>query len=139
MYGWLLVGQMAVDDGAKAGEGPMPMAGGNPPGDGGGGPGGILSFFTNPIALLGVMFVLMYFMLIRPQQQRQSEQAEMLKGLKVNDKVYTNGGILGTITSVSKEDQEVELRIDEKNNTKIRVLRSCIAGIDDDKSREVDE
>lgn len=69
-----------------------------------------------------LMFAILYFLLIRPQQKQQKKRKEMLGALKVGDKVITIGGIYGTITNV-KEDR-VFLQIAE--NVEIKVLRSAI-------------
>lgn len=81
------------------------------------------SMFMN-IMPLAVMFVLFYFLLIRPQQKRQKETDTMLKALQKGDRVRTTGGIRGEITELT--DTEVTLQIDTK--VRINVLRSHIAG-----------
>ena len=73
--------------------------------------------------LLGVMFAVFYFLLIRPQQKRQREQDDLLKALRKGDKVRTTGGIRGEIADLT--DTEVNLIIADK--VKINVLRSHIA------------
>ena len=70
------------------------------------------------------MFLVMYFLLIRPQQKRQKEHDAMLKALDKGTVVRTNGGIRGEILEI--DDHEVTLKIADK--TKINVLRSHIAG-----------
>lgn len=71
------------------------------------------------------LFGLLYFLMIRPQQQRQKKHMEMIKGLKVNDKVVTAGGILGTVVKV-KEDTLV-LRV--ADNVRIEVLKNSIGQV----------
>jgi len=73
---------------------------------------------------LGLMVVLLYFMMFRGPKKRQQQQDQMVKSLKKNDRVQTIGGIFGTILDVS--DTEVTLKIDESNNTKIKVTPSAI-------------
>jgi len=85
----------------------------------GGDTGGMLSF----VVLIGIMFAIMYFMLIRPQKKKERERQGMLNQLKKDDKVVTMGGIIGVITSIN--DREVVLRMED--NTKIRFTRSAIA------------
>lgn len=75
-----------------------------------------------PILLI---FVVFYFMLIRPQQKKQKDLQRMLEALKSGDKVVTNGGILGTVTNV--KDKTVMVRI--ADNVKVEVLRSAIQAI----------
>lgn len=72
------------------------------------------------------MIALFYFFIIRPQARERQRRTEMLSQLKKNDKVVTIGGIIGVISSVHAETDEVVIRVDETNNTKLRVLRSSI-------------
>jgi preprotein translocase subunit YajC len=81
----------------------------------------ILSFL--PLIL---MFVVFYILLIRPQQKRQREVADMLKNLKKGDKVVTSGGIIGTIQTF--QDDYVVLKLGDQE-TKIEILRSAIADL----------
>ena len=55
------------------------------------------------------MFVLMYFLLIRPQQKRAKEHKKLLKGLKKGDEVVTNGGVIGKVTSVDESFATIEI------------------------------
>jgi len=73
-----------------------------------------------------LMFAVMYFLLIRPQQKRQREQDQMLKSLKRGDNVRTTGGIRGEIAEI--DDREVMLIVADR--VKINVLRSHITGPD---------
>ncbi|MGA2172045.1 MAG: preprotein translocase subunit YajC [Sedimentisphaerales bacterium] len=70
------------------------------------------------------IFVVMYFILFREPRRRQKQQQKMVQSLKKNDKVRTIGGILGTVVDIKGD--EVILKIDENNNTKIRVIVSAI-------------
>ena len=74
-----------------------------------------------------LLFVLMYFMLFRGPKKRQQQQQQMVQSLKKNDRVQTAGGILGTVLEVT--DTEITLKIDESNNTKIKVLPSAISKV----------
>ena len=76
-----------------------------------------------PLVFLGLMFVVFYFLLIRPQQKRQREVDQMLKSLHKGDKVRTSGGIRGEILELT--DTEATLLIADK--VKVNVLRSHIA------------
>jgi len=75
-----------------------------------------------PIVLI---FVVMYFMLFRGPKKKQQKHKQMVQALERNDKVRTIGGILGTVIDV--KDNEVTLKVDESNNTKIKILASAIA------------
>jgi preprotein translocase subunit YajC len=79
------------------------------------------TFWTN-MGLIGVMFVLFYFLMIRPQQKRLKEQRNMLDTLKKGDKVVTGGGLLATVTNVIS-DTEVEIDL---GGTKVVALRYTI-------------
>lgn len=69
-----------------------------------------------------IIFVLFWFLLIRPQQKKMKEHNEMLANLKVNEKVLTTGGIIGTIKHI--DDKTVDLQIAE--NTVVQLQRSSI-------------
>jgi preprotein translocase subunit YajC len=56
-----------------------------------------------------ILFVLMYLLLIRPQQQRVRRQRELISSLQVGDRIVTVGGLLGTIRSLHDETAEVEV------------------------------
>jgi len=76
-----------------------------------------------------LIFVIFYFLLIRPQQkkQRQAQQDReaMLKTLKAGDKIVTTGGIYGTIVAVREKDDTVQLRIAQ--SVSVEAERSAIA------------
>ena len=76
-----------------------------------------------------LIFVIFYFLLIRPQQRRQrqakQERDALLKALKPGDKVVTTGGIYGTVVAVREKDDTVQLRIAQ--SVSIEAERSAIA------------
>lgn len=72
-------------------------------------------------AIMGVMF---YLVLIRPQQKRAKQQAEMLKTIKVGDDVVTGSGIVGRVTAV--RENSVTLRSED---AKIEVLKSAVTDV----------
>lgn len=77
---------------------------------------------VSPLVPLLLMFAIFYFLMIRPQQKRQKQHQQFLTDLKKGDMVITNGGIVGTIKSLS--DKLVTLEVD--NNVCIKLLRSQI-------------
>jgi preprotein translocase subunit YajC len=81
-------------------------------------------FQMSQLLIIGVMAVLMYFVLFRGPRKKQHDQQQMIKALKKNDKVRTIGGMYGTIVDI--KDDDVILKVDESNNTKIRVSASAI-------------
>ena len=76
-----------------------------------------------------LIFVIFYFLLIRPQQKKQrlaqEERNTMLKALKSGDRVVTTGGIYGTIVAVREKDDTVQLRIAQ--SVSVEAERSAIA------------
>jgi preprotein translocase subunit YajC len=88
-------------------------------GAGGGGLDGLGGLL--PLVLI---FVVFYFLLIRPQQKKAKEHRETLSNLRRGDKVVTNGGLVGTITRVPND---TELMVEIADGVKVRVLRGMIA------------
>jgi preprotein translocase subunit YajC len=82
---------------------------------------GLESFI--PIILI---FVIMYFLLIRPQQKKIKEHKNMVDNLRRGDKVLTQGGIIGKITKV-KEGEEIEVEL--AKDVKVAVIRSTIVNV----------
>lgn len=106
----------------------LAMTGPAQQGAGSGGGLGVLAPFV-------IIFVIFYFLIIRPQAKERRKLQEMLDNLKSGDRVITAGGIMGTIHSVT--DTSVELKIAEK--VKITVLRSSIRGLQGSDIKEVTE
>ncbi|MBW8000955.1 MAG: preprotein translocase subunit YajC [Planctomycetes bacterium] len=73
---------------------------------------------------IGLMIVVFYFLMFRGPKKKQQQHQKMVKGLKKNDRVRTIGGIIATVVDV--KDDEITLKIDESNNTKIKVTPSAI-------------
>lgn len=96
--------------------------------------GGIVSMLPF-ILLLPVFFLLIQ----RPQRREQAARQEMLKNLKKNDHVMTSGGIYGVVTNVRSDSDEVTVRIDDNNNTRMRMSRSAIAQIITSSAADADE
>lgn len=71
-----------------------------------------------------LLFVVFYFILIRPQQKKAKLQAEMLKGIKAGDKVMTNSGIIGQVITV--KDKSVTLR---SADSKLEVSKAAVTDI----------
>lgn len=88
-------------------------------GAGGGGLDGLGGLL--PLVLI---FVVFYFLLIRPQQKKAKEHRETLANLRRGDKVVTNGGLIGTITRVPND---TELIVEIADGVKVKVLRGMIA------------
>lgn len=93
----------------KGGGSPMPGCGG----------GGIQQFL-----LMGMMFLVFYFLMIRPQQKKAKEHREMLSNLKRGDEIITSGGIIGRITGLT----ERVLTIEVAEKIRLKVLRTHVVG-----------
>lgn len=72
-----------------------------------------------------LMFVMLYFVLFRGPRKKQQQQRKMIQSLRKNDRVRTIGGIIGTIIDI--KDDEITLKVDESNNTKIKVVPGAIS------------
>ena len=93
-----------------------------------------MSFLIIMVLMLGVMYVLM----IRPQRQRQAQQASMIDSAGVGDDVLTTGGIYGTISETEGDDIVVEIA----NGVTVHMTRRGIAAVlppEDEDADEVDE
>ena len=88
----------------------------------GGGAGDIIGSLL-PFILI---FVIMYFLIIRPQRQQAKAREAMLAAVRRNDTIITGGGVVGKVTKVI-DDNEVEVEI--AKDVKVRVLRSLIADV----------
>ncbi|MGA8610495.1 MAG: preprotein translocase subunit YajC [Xanthobacteraceae bacterium] len=90
-----------------------------------GGPGGannMLVQFTPFILII----VIMYFLILRPQQRKVKQHQEMIKALRRGDTVVTNGGLLGKVTKVVDDDQiEVEI----SDGVRVRQMRSMVSEV----------
>lgn len=73
-----------------------------------------------------LIFAIMYFLLIRPQQKKVKEHQNMVNALRRGDQVVTQGGLIGKVTKV-KEDNELEVELAE--GIKVRVVQSTIAQV----------
>jgi preprotein translocase subunit YajC len=76
---------------------------------------------------LVLMFVVLYMVMFRGPKKKQQQQKQMIQSLKKNDRVQTIGGILGTVIEVG--ENEITIKIDESNNTKMKVLPSSVSKV----------
>jgi len=79
--------------------------------------------------LMGMLLLMGYFLLWRPEQKKRQEARAMLDGLKERDRVVTIGGIHGVVTNVQRDADVATLRIDESTGAKIRVNLGAIARV----------
>src|SRR5437764_10987982 len=73
-----------------------------------------------------LIFVIMYFLILRPQQKRVKEHAELVKNLRRGDTVVTSGGLVGKVTKVV-DDEQVEIEISD--GVRVRQVRSMVSGV----------
>ncbi|KJV09318.1 preprotein translocase subunit YajC [Elstera litoralis] len=73
-----------------------------------------------------LIFIVFYFLLIRPQQKKAKAHREMLSNVRRGDRIVTSGGIIGTVT---KADGDAELQIEIAEGVRIRVLRGAVSDV----------
>jgi preprotein translocase subunit YajC len=78
------------------------------------------------LPMFAILFVIMYFLVMRPQRQQMKRREEMLKAVRRGDTVVTQGGIIGKVTKVV-DDNELELQIAE--GVRVRAVRGLIAEV----------
>lgn len=90
--------------------------------------------------IMGLIFAVFYFLLIRPQRKKEKERQQqregMLSSLKKSEHVVTIGGIHGIVAAVSKD--EVVLKVDEKGDVRIRFSREAISKVVTEEDEEKD-
>lgn len=129
LVGWLTLGLAQVPPGSGAQADPATPA---TPDNG----FSIWSCFLPAI----VGLVLMYLMMAtKPRQADTQKTRESLANLKKNDRVITAGGIYGIVVQASADSEYVTVRIDESNNTRIKLLKSSIARVIADEGAEKDK
>ena len=82
------------------------------------------SSFVQFVPLL-LIFVVFYFLLIRPQQKKMKDHKAMLEAVRRGDRVVTNGGIIGLVTKVDDRELTVEIA----DNVRVKVMRDMIASV----------
>ena len=80
-----------------------------------------------PMLIMVLMFVALYFFMIRPQKKQEKETNDMRNNLKVGDEITTIGGIMGKIVSIKEETVMIETGHDR---TKIRILKTAVRNVD---------
>jgi preprotein translocase subunit YajC len=91
--------------------------------------GGAADLFGGPIGSILpfiLIFVIMYFLIIRPQQQRAKTHREMVQNVRRGDTIVTSGGIIGKVTKLVDE-KEIQVEIAE--NTRVRITRGSISEV----------
>lgn len=78
------------------------------------------------MAPFGIILVIMYFLILRPQQKRVKAHQDMIKAVRRGDTVVTSGGIIGKVTKVT-DDPEIEVEI--APNVRVRIIRTMISDV----------
>jgi preprotein translocase subunit YajC len=81
---------------------------------------------TSPIWMMAIIFVIMYVLMIRPQQKRVKQHQEMVKNLRRGDSVVTSGGTVGKVTKVVDDDQ---IEIEIAQGVRVRQMRSMVTEV----------
>ena len=87
----------------------------------------------NPLIPIVIVFMIFYFLVIRPQSRERKAKDAKIQAISKNAKVVTNAGIHGVV--VATDDETVTLRVDEKNNVRIRFAKAAIWQIVDDEAK----
>jgi len=89
------------------------------------GPGDALTGLPLTILMMGAIFAVFYFLIIRPQRKKQKEMKKMLEAISKGDKVVTIGGIRGTVQNV--KEKTLVIKVDD--NTKIEFNKDAVSGL----------
>ena len=92
-------------------------------------PSFLQTLISNPLIPFVAIAVLFYLMMMRPERRKKAELRQKLANLKKNDRIVTIGGIYGTIVNVEQESKDITIRVDDNNNTRLRVLRSAVTPV----------
>jgi preprotein translocase subunit YajC len=89
------------------------------------------------LPLMIIMFAVMYFLIIRPQKQKEKKRKEMISNVRKQDKVVTAGGVHGVVVSV--KENEVIVRVDDTKDVKIKVDKSALTSVSVPRSEKEEE
>ncbi|MGK2739713.1 preprotein translocase subunit YajC [Tepidicaulis sp. LMO-SS28] len=73
-----------------------------------------------------LVFVIIYFLMIRPQQKRVKEHQELINGIRRGDEIVTSGGIVGKVTRVNEGD---EIQVEIAENVRVRVIKGTVTTV----------
>jgi preprotein translocase subunit YajC len=82
----------------------------------------------SPVMPIVIMFTILYFMIIRPQNKKRAEMDLMLNNIKIGDKVLTHSGIIGKVVKINSGNGEIGIEI--ANNVSITMLKRAISRIE---------
>jgi preprotein translocase subunit YajC len=81
---------------------------------------------SSPLWMMVIVFVIMYLLILRPQQKRQKQHQEMVKNVRRGDTVVTSGGLVGKVTKVIDDDQ---IEVEVADSVRVRQMRSMVADV----------
>lgn len=87
--------------------------------------GGLSAIMASPITMIVLMFIIFYFLLIRPQQKRLKDHQAMIGGIRRGDVVVTAGGLIGKVSKVNDD----ELEIDLSDGVRVKAIKSTISDV----------
>ncbi len=87
--------------------------------------GGLFGGTITGLLPIVLIFVIMYFLILRPQQQRQRQHREMIANVRRGDTIVTSGGLIGKVAKV--DENEIQIEIAEE--TRVRIVRSMISEV----------
>ncbi|MGR3302039.1 MAG: preprotein translocase subunit YajC [Candidatus Scalindua sp.] len=88
------------------------------------------------LPLLIIMFAIMYFLIIRPQKQKEKKRLAMISNVRKQDKIVTSGGVHGVVVTV--KENEVVIRVDDAKDVKLRIDKSAITSVSVPKGEQED-
>jgi preprotein translocase subunit YajC len=88
--------------------------------------GGNMMFF---FIMLFVILIVMWMLMVNPQKKQEERLRKMLNSIEKNDRVMTVGGLIGTVHSIDKEQNEIVLKVDDTNNTRIRFHLTAVSTV----------
>jgi preprotein translocase subunit YajC len=81
---------------------------------------------SSPLWMMVIIVVIMYFLVLRPQQKRAKEHQDLIKNLRKGDTVVTSGGLVGKVTKVV-DDEQVEVEI--ADGVRVRQVRAMVTSV----------
>ncbi len=89
------------------------------------------------LPLMVIMFAVMYFLIIRPQKQKEKKRQEMMSNVRKQDRIITAGGVHGVVVSV--KESEVLVRVDDAKDVKIKIDKSALTSVSAPRDAKEDE
>ncbi len=89
------------------------------------------------LPLMVIMFAVMYFLIIRPQKQKEKKRQEMMSNVRKQDRIITAGGVHGVVVSV--KESEVIVRVDDAKDVKMKIDKSALTSVSAPRGEKEDE